>query len=245
MHNANTKVILNIGTAIPRGGRITPNAILHHVQQYCFENGNAIIDSTIRMSATEETVVVELEHPVLLNTMFDLSVVLWQDCIAIYSVATARGYLRGPKADQWGAFDATRFIMPDGEPLEPRILRTVPHGTYAGQKFKHPQPLPLDADSAIWSVEDSHRLASLGIFSIDRTEHRKKREREAAEEERIAGAYRYLRLDRGALYGELAKRVPQTPGIWIYSTGAYHSAKSRHDRDVLEMAREAGYKGAA
>lgn len=112
----NTKQILNIGTKHVRG-TITANAIMHHVYEACFEQNVEVLGYTIRMSETEETVVVEIAPAMPLIAVEFLSNELWQDCIAVFNVDTRNGYLRGSKAAAWGDFDPSRFIMPDGRLL--------------------------------------------------------------------------------------------------------------------------------
>lgn len=45
---------------------------------------------------------------------------LGQEAIAVYWNRSGKGYLVGPEADQWGEFNPSLFIMPDGATLHPK-----------------------------------------------------------------------------------------------------------------------------
>lgn len=53
----------------------------------------------------------------VLSGLYNLAEVLEQDCIAVYCPTLASGRLIGPRADKWGEFDASQFLLPDGSYL--------------------------------------------------------------------------------------------------------------------------------
>jgi hypothetical protein len=106
----------------------------------------------------------------------------------------------------------------------PILIHAAPGGTYAGQPFANPQPYPFHADTADFSnFADCCRLATLGVFPIDRAEHRAKREAEAAQERMFEDAYAAFNLDRKHEHGRIAAEIEGTltSGIWARSTGEY------------------------
>lgn len=255
--NIDTTHILNIGLTFrnPTGGKgtITPGAVLHEM----YDALDARILSTTRIDDHEEpTLVVELAGKVTTADINALAERCWQEAIAVYDIAAVRGHLVGPQAAKWGGFDATRFVLPSGKLLSDRqreleiadarllselTTSTVPSGPYAGQPFKNAQPLPLHADTAIWSVEDSPLLASLGIFSIDRTEHRQRRQAEQDREAAIAEAYAAIGADRNQVYREIAEQVAPLvygTGIWVTSSGEYTRRRDEADRAALAAAEQ-------
>jgi hypothetical protein len=52
-----------------------------------------------------------------LNAAYSLADALGQDCIALVNDTTKRGWLMGPRADNWGGFNPEFFIMLDGSRL--------------------------------------------------------------------------------------------------------------------------------
>lgn len=127
-------------------------------------------------------------------------------------------------------------------------LQTISDGPYRGVHFVNPQPLPLHPDTANFTdLFDRAALATLGIFSIDRTAHRAKRRLEAYEEATFDGAYEYLGLDRKDAHDDLCRRLEtgRTDGIWARSTGEYTRQRRRLDGDTLNAALGYGYRGAA
>lgn len=71
--------------------------------------------STVLGTGAERTIVIEVEtdhanpYPV-----YDLARALNEDCIALYVPDLQHGALVGPKAERWGEFDPSRFLLPDG-----------------------------------------------------------------------------------------------------------------------------------
>lgn len=51
----------------------------------------------------------KIDRAVVFAAVYDLSVAMEQQCIALYEPARARGYLIGPKAQEWGAFRPELF----------------------------------------------------------------------------------------------------------------------------------------
>ena len=69
-------------------------------------------------SSTEDTLIVQMSVPSegmaeFQTTVFDLSVGLYQDCIAVYNATAMSGELIGPNASAWGAFNPDFFIRFD------------------------------------------------------------------------------------------------------------------------------------
>jgi hypothetical protein len=123
-------------------------------------------------------------------------------------------------------------------------LTTVPSGPYAGQQFKNPQPLPLNPDTADFRDRaDTIRLGTLGVFSIDRTEHRVRLAAERSERFYIEGAYAFLGQDRTTAHNEIAAELEGRlfGGIWARSTREYAAACRRCDRATVKAAVNLGY----
>ncbi len=105
-----------------------------------------------------------------------------------------------------------------------------------GQPFANRQPWPLNADTADFSDEgDRILLARHGVFSIDATAHREKRQRERDRRMTLEIAYSAIGLDRDAEHKRIAAEMEATrfDGIWARSTGEYSRACAQLDRDVL------------
>lgn len=108
-------------------------------------------------------------------------------------------------------------------------------------QFTNPQPTPLDADGADFrDCGDRILLASLGIFSIDKTSHINRRYGRKVRESRIDYAYQVCGIDRKAEYARIAGEVaPLYPeGIWPTSTGEYTRRRAQRDAEVLALAQE-------
>lgn len=119
-----------------------------------------------------------------------------------------------------------------------QYLTHVPEGTYEGQAFHNPQPLPLDADTADFSdFGDRINLSTLGIFHDDRTDYRKLREQQTRHRAKIEAAYASLGLNRDREHARIAARIAHlTPeGIWPRSTGRYAGLCIERDREVLAL----------
>ena len=115
-------MILNIGLDVATGGRLDISdvaAVLHehHVPVHAIRE---------YQSDTEATAVVRLSCDPLviaaaMAAAYDIAEGLGQDCIAIYNPIIAVGQLIGPRADKWGTFDPSRFLLPDGSRLAERV----------------------------------------------------------------------------------------------------------------------------
>lgn len=117
-------------------------------------------------------------------------------------------------------------------------LTHVPHGTYEGQQFHNPQPLPLHPDTANFRYfGDCNKLATLGIFHIDRTDHRKAREQQNRYREALESAYASLGLNRKREHAKIAARIAHlTPeGIWPQSTKLHGDLCLERDREVIAL----------
>lgn len=89
-----------------------------------------------------------------------------------------------------------------------QYLTHVPDGVYVGQAFRNPQPLPLDADTANFNdFGDRINLSTLGIFSINRTDHRKAREQQNRNRAAIENAYASIGLNRKREHAKIAARI--------------------------------------
>lgn len=67
-----------------------------------------VTKSQVSQSATEQTAVIELTHPLTEKEANAICYVLKQDCIA--QLANGEGVLWGPKADEWGPFNPEYFL---------------------------------------------------------------------------------------------------------------------------------------
>lgn len=61
-------------------------------------------------STPEYVLVVQCNYTAALSTFNQLSELLKQDCIAVFDESTKEGYLIGPRALNWGAFNLRKFI---------------------------------------------------------------------------------------------------------------------------------------
>lgn len=259
-----TRYLLNIGLRSADGRcQITPGAAIHELYGALDQSPVKLLGTSAHISSTERTLVVELSATPSWWAIYDLSTTLWQDCIAAYDLEIEEGELIGPRAAKWGAFDPTQFLLPNGLRLagklpEPVDVCTVPHyyapaktvvkwvetGPYAGQPFKNAQPNPLSAETADFSdFGDCNKLATLGVFAIDKASFKQRRalEREAAG--RIAGAYHWIGLNRRAelsrIQSDVADLLPE--GIWPTSSRLYTERRDALDHHVMKQAEKAGY----
>ncbi len=78
-------------------------------------------------------------------------------------------------------------------------------------------------------------LASAGVFSVDRTEHRNRREAQALGAATLETAYRALGLERRREHNRIAAEMEAhlTSGVWAKSTGEYSARCRTRDREVL------------
>lgn len=80
------------------------------------------------------------------------------------------------------------------------------------------------------------RLADeLDVFSVDRTEHRNRREAQALGAATLETAYRALGLERRREHNRIAAEMEAhlTSGVWAKSTGEYSARCRTRDREVL------------
>lgn len=71
--------------------------------------------SAIQTSDTEDTLVIILHEPLNARMLHELASALNQEAIAQWS--SRGGELRGPKAELWGEFDPSQFLLLDGRRL--------------------------------------------------------------------------------------------------------------------------------
>lgn len=86
---------------------ITPEDVLSALRELTIEP--AAYRFTLGKT-NEPTLIV---HALDINEMqvYDISESLGQDCIAVYDLHECSGKLIGPKADQWGSFNADYFSV--------------------------------------------------------------------------------------------------------------------------------------
>ena len=127
---------LNVGLStaeVEGSGQITPQ----RVRQALEDLGVPVEKLTVHESDTEPTAVVELGRALTPVEANHLSVELKQEAIAQRN-ADGTGELFGPKAQEWGPYNPSYFLMPDGkraaeelaaskkrEQLDPEIVQTL------------------------------------------------------------------------------------------------------------------------
>ena len=109
--------ILNIGLARQGNSNIGVGTVLREIADCGFR----LVNHAIHHSDTEITVVAQVDRqhgftPVSQCARL-LSIVLGQDCIAVYNPHMDYGYLAGPKAAAWGKFNPAYFLLLDGSRL--------------------------------------------------------------------------------------------------------------------------------
>ena len=109
-------LLLNIGVAREGQEDNTVKIILCYLARV-----GAVKAHNVQESDTETTVVAVVRFPEsnarALNNVYRLASRLGQDCIAAYDQSTGNGYLLGPGAEAWGAFNPEFFLMLDGTRL--------------------------------------------------------------------------------------------------------------------------------
>lgn len=123
----------------------------------------------------------------------------------------------------------------------PILIDAPARGPYLGHKFANPQPYPLHADTADFTdYGDRAKLATLGIFSVDKLQHRAKRDRETATRLMYEAAYREYGLDRKREHDRIAAEMEATltAGIWAKSTGEYARRCRELDVTIAERVYE-------
>ena len=102
-----TTLTLNIGLETnDKNKTLTANEVL----QYLTNTGFFVRASRTEQSATEQTLIVIVD-PVPASRIYQSSIDLKQDCIAVSPTNGITGALVGPKADEWGwDFNPEYFI---------------------------------------------------------------------------------------------------------------------------------------
>ena len=77
-------------------------------------------------SDTERTAVLQYEQEPTTFQLEYLCELLGQEAIALYSEKANTGVLVGPKAEEWGPFDASMFFTSTGKRLSDVLPRAVP-----------------------------------------------------------------------------------------------------------------------
>lgn len=104
---------LNVGLStaeVEGSGQITPQRVREALEQM----GVPVENLTVHESDTEPTAVVELGRALTPMEANHLSVELKQEAIAQRN-ADGTGELFGPKAQEWGPYNPSYFLMPDGK----------------------------------------------------------------------------------------------------------------------------------
>ncbi len=105
--------VLNIGLATRDGGSITAKQALDVLR---WQLGRTVLDWTVAQSATEPTLVAEIDAKLSPLEGEHLAERLRQDCVAQFD--GFNGQLYGPNAEAWGPFNPAYFLLFDGLPLE-------------------------------------------------------------------------------------------------------------------------------
>lgn len=104
-------ILVNVGLARNTGGQLDPSTVLRAFRQRGFQH----IANALHRSDSEDTVVMAMIQPArAMRAIDELAAELDQDCIAVAFTGNGAGVLIGPKADDWGAFDPSCFILLDG-----------------------------------------------------------------------------------------------------------------------------------
>lgn len=113
-----------------------------------------------------------------------------------------------------------------------RAILALPVGEAAKCKA-HPNRLPIGDDFR--DPATSQALGVCGFFALNlpgtKRRHAIHREIDAL----IADAYEVAGFCRRATYYHIAAQLPDTGGIWSYSTGAYGAAVAKADAEVLAL----------
>jgi hypothetical protein len=107
---------LNVGLStaeVEGSGQITPQRVREALEQM----GVPVENLTVHESDTEPTAVVELGRALTPMEANHLSVELKQEAIAQRN-ADGTGELFGPKAQEWGPYNPSYFMLPDGSRAE-------------------------------------------------------------------------------------------------------------------------------
>jgi hypothetical protein len=108
-------LILNIGLARTGNSNIGSGTVIREVTAAF---GAAAFE--FRHSDTELTCVASVDAlpRTMGSTLHHLALLLGQDCIAAYSPDSGAGFLVGPRAAAWGAFNPEFFLLPNGTRLQ-------------------------------------------------------------------------------------------------------------------------------
>lgn len=108
-----TRHLINVGLQRNTGGTISAANVRKAIARHA-----RIVESTVRQSDTEQTLVVEIEASKAIAPLLNsLCKSFAQDCIANYDLANRVGTLVGPQATKWGQFDPQFFLTLDGSRL--------------------------------------------------------------------------------------------------------------------------------
>ena len=108
------EVILNIGLARAGKSNISSGTVIREVTEafgaatFEWHRSDTEITAVVTVDALPRTMGATAHH---------LALLLEQDCIAAYTPDSGGGFLAGPRAAAWGAFNPEFFIMPDGSRL--------------------------------------------------------------------------------------------------------------------------------
>jgi hypothetical protein len=100
-------VLLNIGLYVGRDSKDTLTA--HQAIRAIENEGLQVLRWAVRQSASEPTLIAEINRPLTDNEGYWLAVILKQESIA-EQTADGEGYLHGPMADEWGPFNPDFFL---------------------------------------------------------------------------------------------------------------------------------------
>lgn len=110
-------VIVNIGLARSGQSNIAIGTVLREVASHGFE----VVEHITLESDTEPTVVARLRTvqswATVQRRVHFLSILLGQDCIAVYELSLSKGALCGPRAAEWGPFNPDFFLLFDNSRL--------------------------------------------------------------------------------------------------------------------------------
>ena len=124
--------------------------------------GVNVIKLTTTSSKTEPTAVVQVDRPLTLQQLDDLSDKLFQQ--ATPQLHNGSGVMGGPMASKWGPFDPGQFFMSNGKTLEKNSKIFKP-----GSKLGRVVPPTIDSVSGIQSAFDlagSKRFATGRDFKL-------------------------------------------------------------------------------
>jgi len=115
------RYILNIGLNIPGTDRAMHPELARDAVRNMLAKGERILSSPVHASDTEQTLVALIDgFPPGTSELEYLSELLLQDCVAYCKADAAgrpllsTGELFGPKAADWGPFNPSYFLLPDG-----------------------------------------------------------------------------------------------------------------------------------